>query len=216
MSNIKPLLDLREKMKEKKPDFIRQDPHKKRLRKRWVKPRGLHSKVRLKKKGHPKKVSDGYRAPREVRGLSRQGLKIKIVHNENDLGMVSKEKEGVIIASNVGLKNKILLMRKAKESGIKILNLNVDEYLKVKEEGIKERLEKKKAKEKEKKKKKEKEEEKKLEEKLDEEEKKKQGKEEKVSEEEKKKQEKREKKSSLSQAELEKKEKDKFLTKRDV
>jgi len=189
---MKELLELRKQIKRKKPDFVRQDPHKKRLRKKWVKPRGLHSKVRLKKAGHPKKVSAGYRAPKEVRGLSKEGLKVIIINNESELSKVDKEKEGIIVSGKVGLRNKILLLKKAKENGIKVLNLDVDEYLKRKEEEIRKRFEKKKAKEEKKKAKKKEEKKGKKEEKL----------EEKLSEEEKK--------------EQEKKEKDKLLTKRET
>ena len=189
---MKELLELRKNMKAKKPKFIRQDAHKKRLRKRWVKPRGLHSKIRLKQRGHARKVSDGYGGPKEVRGLSKEGLKMIIIHNADELSKVNKEKEGIIISGNVGLKNKMLLLKKAKEDGINVLNLNVDEYLKVKNEGLKKRLKKKKAKEEKKEKAKEEKKEKKDEGKL----------EEKLSDEEKK--------------EAEKKEKDKLLTKREA
>lgn len=188
---MKELLELRKRMKRKKPDFVRQDFHKKRLKKRWIRPRGLHSKVRLRKRGHARKVSSGYRVPKEVRGLSREGLKVIIISNENELGKINKEKEGIIVSGKVGLKSKISLLKKVKEKGIKVLNLNVDEYLKRKEEEIKERLEKRKVKEEKRKKKKEEKKEKK-EEKL----------EEKLSEEEKK--------------EKEKKEKDKLLTKKEI
>ncbi len=186
------LLELRKQMKRKKPSFVRQDFHKKRLRKRWVKPRGLHSKVRLKHRGHAKKVSNGYGGPKAVRGLSREGLKIIRIHNENELDKVDKEKEGIIISSTVGLKNKISLLKKAKEEGIKILNLKVDDYLKRKDEEMKKKLEMKKKEEEAKKKKKEDKKEKKKEDKL----------EGKISDDEKK--------------EAEKKEKDKLLTKRDA
>lgn len=188
---MRDLLELRRMLKKRKPGFLRQDAHKKRLRARWVKPRGLHSKVRLRKRGHPGKVSSGYGFPKEVRGLSKEGLKIIRIYNENELGKVNKEKEGIIIAGGVGLKNKVLLLKKAKEKGINVLNLDVEDYLKKKGEEINRRLEKKKAKEEKKKKKKEEKEEKK-EEKL----------EEKLSDEEKK--------------EQEKLEKDKLLTKRET
>ncbi len=189
---MKELLELKERMKKKRPRFVRQDAHKKRLRKRWVKPRGLHSKVRLKKAGHARKVSDGYGSPKELRGLNKDGLKIIRIHNEQELDNIVKEKEGIILSSNIGIKNKINLLKKAKEKGITILNINADEYLKKKEEEIKKRLEKKKAEKEKRKKKKEEEEKVKKEEKL----------EEKLSDEEKK--------------EKEKKEKDKLLTKRET
>jgi len=185
------LLELKARMKKKRPRFVRQDAHKKRLRKRWVKPRGLHSKVRLKHRGHARKVSDGYRSPKEVRGLSKEGLKIIRIHNEEDLNKIVKEKEGIILSSHIGLKNKISLLKKAKEKGITILNINAEEYLKKKEEEIKKKSEKKKA-EKEKRKKKEEEKKAEKEEKL----------EEKLSDDEKK--------------DKEKKEKDKLLTKRET
>lgn len=175
-------------MNRKKPDFIRQDFHKKRLRKRWIKPRGLHSKVRLKRAGHPRKVSSGYRTPKEVRGLSKEGLKVVMIHNEDELNKIDNKKEGAIISSNIGLRNKIPLLKKAKEKGINVLNINVDEYLGIKEEEIKKRLEKKESKDKKKEKKKEERKEEKLEEKLTEEERK----------------------------EKEKREKDKLLTKREI
>ena len=53
---LKEELELRKKIKSKKPDFIRQDFHKKRLKKKWKRPRGLHSKVRLMLKDKPKKI----------------------------------------------------------------------------------------------------------------------------------------------------------------
>lgn len=183
---MRELLELREEIKRKKPSFVRQDAHKKRLRKRWVKPRGLHSKVRLRKRGHPKKVSSGYGFPKGVRGLSKEGLKMIRIHNEKELNSVEKEKEGIIVSGNVGLKKKVLLLKKAKEKGIKVLNLDVDGYIKKKEEEIKKMLEKKKVKKEKKKKKEEKKE--KKEEEL----------EEKLSDEEKKEQEKREKDKLLT------------------
>jgi len=182
------LLELRNQMNKRKPAFIRQDFHKKRLRKRWVRPRGLHSKVALKRSGHPRRVSTGYGSPREVRGLSREGLIVKVIFNEKELDGVNKEKDGIIVSTNVGMKKKMALLKKAKERGVKVLNINADEYMKRKEEEIKERLEKKKEKKDKKKEEKKKAKGEKLEEKLSEEDKK----------------------------EKDKKEKDKLLTKREV
>jgi len=165
------LIELRKGMKEKKPKFIRQDAHKKRLKKRWVRPKGLHSKVRLGRAGHAKAVSAGYRSPKSVRGLSVEGLNVKRVFNEECLKGLDKEKDGVIIASSLGSKKKILLLKKTKEQGIKVLNINVDEYLKRKEEEQKKKSEEKKKKQEKKKEEKKVEEKDKLEEKLSDEEK---------------------------------------------
>ena len=52
-------LELRKKIKAKKPNFVSQDTHKrKRIRPRWRKPRGWHSKIRLHKIGYRKMVRD--------------------------------------------------------------------------------------------------------------------------------------------------------------
>ena len=51
------LLELRRAMKRKKPDFIRQDSHKKAgLGAKWRKPKGIHSKMRKKHKGKYVKI----------------------------------------------------------------------------------------------------------------------------------------------------------------
>ena len=47
MAETKKLLELRKKIKGKKPNFIRQDAHKhKRLARKWRKPKGIQSKMR--------------------------------------------------------------------------------------------------------------------------------------------------------------------------
>ena len=176
----KELLELRRKIKKKKPDFIRQCANKKkRLGKKYRRAKGIDSKMRLKLKGHLRNISKGYKSPKAVRGLSREGLIQVRISSLNDLKNIDKEKQGIIIASSVGLKKKIEIIKKAKKQGIKILNIkDPDAYLKKIEEMLKEKREKK-EKEKEEMKKKEEEMKKKsknleekLEKKLDEEEKK--------------------------------------------
>ncbi len=192
-------LKFRKEMKKKKPKFIRQDAHKKRkLAKVWRRPRGLHSKVRLAKKGYRRKVSKGFKAPKEVRFLHPSGLDLTVVNNLKDLNNIDPKKEGILIASAIGVKKKLAIIKRALELKIAILNIkSPKDYIKSIEE------KRKKKKEVREKKKKEKEEKKKIIEKKAKEKKAKEEKEEltdKVSEEEKKKQ--------------EKLEKDKLLTKR--
>jgi len=184
------LLEIRNQMKRKKPIFARQEVHKKkRVDWTWKKPRGLHNKIRLRKSGHRRPVSVGYRSPVAVRGLSRQGLKIKLAYNKKDVESADKEKEGVVIGASVGLKKKLMLLNIAREKQITVINVkDVDAYIKLHEENIKKKTEDKKKKEKVKKEEKAKKKEEKLEEKISEEEKK----------------------------EQEKKEKDKLLTKREI
>ena len=54
------LVTLRNIMKKKKPDFFKQSSHKKkRLAKKWRKPRGSDSKIKVGKKGYPRKIKIG-------------------------------------------------------------------------------------------------------------------------------------------------------------
>ena len=172
---LKELLDLRKKSKKKKPDFVRQDFHKKRLGKKWKKPRGLQSKVRLRLKGKPRRISTGFGAPKKVRCLDKSGLNPVLINSFNDINKIKKEKEGAVIGKSVGLKKRYGIVKKLKELQIAVLNIkDVEKYLKKVEDGLNARKEKKKKlKEKKEKKKEEKpKKEEKLAEKLTEEEKK--------------------------------------------
>jgi len=52
------------------------------------------------------------------------------------LAGVKKDAEGIIISKNVGLKNRLQILKKAKEMNISVLNLNADEHIKKIEEFI--------------------------------------------------------------------------------
>lgn len=190
MSSIKELLELRKQIKNRKPNFIRQDSHKKkRLGEKWRRPKGLHSKVRLKFRGRAKKVSSGYRNPREVRHMHKSGLKPFIVRSTVDLARLNPEENLLIIASSLGDKKRISILKEAVEKGFAILNFeNPEVYIKKIEDRIKLRKELKKGRKEMGKKKEVKGEEKK----------------EKVTE-----------KAEVDKKEAEKKEKDRLLTKRD-
>ena len=138
MASIKSLLELRRYIKSKKPDFIRQDFHKnKRLGKKWRRPKGLHSKVRLRLKGRSKNLSIGYRSPKIVRGMHKSGLQQCIIRSIKDLEGLDAKKYCVIISSSLGTKKKIVILKKAREGGFNIVNIgNPDEYIKRVEEGI--------------------------------------------------------------------------------
>jgi large subunit ribosomal protein L32e len=114
----------RKEIKSKKPNFLRQDIHKKtRLKPVWKKPRGLQSKVRLKLNGYRKPISSGYSSPKIVRGLHPSGLKAIKVSNINDLTKIDIKKEGAMILSNVGKLKRYEIVKKAIELKIKILNI---------------------------------------------------------------------------------------------
>ena len=189
----KNLLELRKRIKSKKPYFVSQDINKrKRIRERWRKPRGWQSKMRLQRKGHRKCVKPGYGSPKDVYGLHSSGLEMLRINSEKELKDINPKTQGIIVAGAVGLKKRIELIKKAKEAGITILNIkNADLFLKnIEEERRKKKEEK--AKEGEKKEKAEK--------------KKKAS----------KKKEQAPKKSEEERKEEEKKEKDKILTKKEM
>jgi len=120
------LLRIRKKIKREKPDYLR--PYwwtKIRLKNRmdsWRKPRGIHNKMRKKKKGKPPLVEVGYGSPREVRGLLSNGKRPVIVHNVEELEKIDKEKEVAVIASTVGKRKRLEIIKRAQELGIEIYN----------------------------------------------------------------------------------------------
>ena len=184
MKDKKELLGLRKKIKNKKPNFNRQDAHKRiKLDKRWRRPKGLQSKMRLKLSGYRKSISTGYGSPKEIKDFDKSGLKIKLISAINALNDINPKEEGIIIASNVGFKKRKEIIKKAKEKEITILNVkDIETWIKVSEEKLEKKKEKRKQKldkRTEKKKELEKKKEEKLAEKLTEEEKKKKEKEEK-------------------------------------
>ena len=126
---MKELLAVRKEKKSKKPDFKHQDSWKrKRLPKKWRKPKGMHSKMRLKRKGNPKITSQGYRSPKKVRGFDVSGAKTLLVKSLKSLESITSET--IMIASSLGTKKRIEIVKKALEKKIKIANLNPQEYLK--------------------------------------------------------------------------------------
>jgi len=129
--NTQNLLEVRNNMKERKPDFIRQDnPKRMKVNDKWRKPKGIHSKIRHKFKGRRKMPSPGYKSPREAKGLHFSGLKIVNILSINDIIRIRKEREGAVIAKSVGMKKKIEILKKAIELNVNILNLNVNEQIK--------------------------------------------------------------------------------------
>ena len=120
---VKRLLRLREKMKRKRPDFVRQESWRYvRVKESWRKPRGIDSKMRLKVKGWPRSPEVGYRGPRAVRGLHPSGFEEVIVHNVDELREVDPERQAVRIAHTVGSRKRAEIVAEAERLGIVVLN----------------------------------------------------------------------------------------------
>jgi len=128
---MKEKLELRKKIKSKKPNYIREDHHKKKaVSKAWRGPSGRHSKMRHGFQGHRSTLEVGYGSPREVKYLHKSGLLPVVVCNLAELAAIDKAKQAAVISATVGTKKKVELVKKAKELSIKIINIkNADDYL---------------------------------------------------------------------------------------
>lgn len=146
------LLTVRKSIKARKPAFVQQDYHKKRrLSRKWKRPTGIQSKMRHQFKGYARRVKQGWRSPVEIRGYHRLGLEPVIIFNVKELDAV-KSNQGIIVSATVGSKKKLIIMEKAAEKKIAILNMKPDDFKKRLEEKKSRRLEEKKSKEEQKKK----------------------------------------------------------------
>ena len=117
------LLERRNKTKGKKPNFLRQDAHRtKSLEKKWIKPKGMHSKMRMKLRSRRVWPSSGYCSPNEVKGLTRKGFQPILVRNLKNLeGFDSKTQ--IVVVGHVGLKNKIQILKKCIENKYNVDNV---------------------------------------------------------------------------------------------
>jgi len=94
---------------------------------KWRNPTGRDNKMREKRKGYPVVVSIGYKKAETARGL----LKNKVPVLVKNLGDLKKLSQGEIaIIGRIGKKNKIKIVKKAKEMKIEIQNLNITKFLK--------------------------------------------------------------------------------------
>ena len=120
---MKDALTKRKQLKARKPVFLAQDTHKKkRIRQRWRRPRGLQSKIRLNKRGYRRGVSSGWRSPRQVRGLSPEGLVPIRVETIAQLETIDPKTQGAIVSGRVSIRTKKALYDAAAQRSITVLN----------------------------------------------------------------------------------------------
>ncbi|MGB9964999.1 50S ribosomal protein L32e [Halobacterium hubeiense] len=114
---------LNKRRREGKPQFNRQDYHKKkRTPKSWRRPRGQLSKQRRGVKGKGDTVEAGFRTPEAVRGKHPSGFEEVRVHNTDDLEEIDPDTEAARIASKVGARKRERIEEQAEEAGIRVLN----------------------------------------------------------------------------------------------
>ncbi len=94
----------------------------KRIKKRWRRPRGIHNKLRKKEKSKGRFVTIGYRTEKSKRGLHPSGLKEVYVQNIKDLEKIDNKKQAARLSKTIGKKKKPVILEKAKELKIKVLN----------------------------------------------------------------------------------------------
>ena len=119
---------LNRRKSEGKPQFNRQDYHKKkRTPESWRRPRGQLSKQRRGVKGKGPTVQAGYRTPKAVRGKHPSGFEEVYVENLDDLEGVDGDREAVRIASAVGARKRERIEEEAEEQGVRVLNPTYEE-----------------------------------------------------------------------------------------
>ena len=142
------LLEVRNQLRKRTPKFIRAETHKrKRVKKVWRYPRGLHLKMGEQKRGARKRVEPGFRAPALVRGLSPSGHESVIIHRPEDIEGMDSRTQAALLSATLGVRKRVEAVKAALKSNITILNLRDPEAFL---EGVRERFAKKKAAKKEK------------------------------------------------------------------
>ncbi len=85
---------------------------------KWRKSRGRHSKFRRNRAGYPSSPTVGYKRQRSIAGLIK-GKRPIVVINMNELERADKMGR-IVISRRVGAKNRIELLRKAREMNFEI------------------------------------------------------------------------------------------------
>jgi len=116
-------LGQRNEKNKSRPEFKRQNWFRyKRLGTSWRRARGIHSKLRRGFKYRPSKVKIGYRGPKSVRGYHPSGFEEVLIQNVNDLENLDVKKHAARIAGSVGSRKREMIMVKANEMGLRVLN----------------------------------------------------------------------------------------------
>src|ERR671919_1791703 len=119
----KELLQLRKKIADKRPEFVRQESWRyEKLAPNWRRPKGKDNKMRKQVSGVPPLVKVGYRGPKKARGLHPSGYNDRLIHNIRDLEKLDPKVDAARIGHTVGRRKRIDIVSKATTLGIKVLN----------------------------------------------------------------------------------------------
>ncbi|MEM4589756.1 MAG: eL32 family ribosomal protein [Candidatus Micrarchaeia archaeon] len=95
---------------------------KKRVKLRWRKPRGIDNKKRIGKKIMGASPNVGWRSARDDRDFHPSGFKEILVRSLKDMDGITEKGVAIRIAAAVGAKKRELIIKKAKEMNIHVLN----------------------------------------------------------------------------------------------
>ncbi len=126
MQDKKKMLELRKKMKQKRPSFRRVESWRyMRVKDSWRKARGIDSQTRKKTKSGVKSPSIGYRSPKKVRGLHPSGYEEVNVITLKDFENLNNKKHAIKISTKLGAKKRVAIIDYAQKNKFKILNLGI-------------------------------------------------------------------------------------------
>jgi large subunit ribosomal protein L32e len=107
----------------KRPKFWRQAASGlKRLKKKWRRPRGYHSKLRRHEKSKGSIPQPGYGTPANLRFLHPSGFREILVFNPNDIQKLNPSTDAAKISHSVGKRKRQDIAKKAAELKVKVLN----------------------------------------------------------------------------------------------
>ena len=127
MTINKDKLEIRKKVSENRPKFIRPESWRyKRLETTWRKPKGVDNHQRKQKsRGRPGLVKVGYGGPKISKGLHPSGYTDNLVHNLQDLSKLDPKIDGVRLGHSVGTKKRKEILEIAIEKKFKVFNARV-------------------------------------------------------------------------------------------
>ena len=96
---------------------------KKQLSASWRRPRGMHNKKRRQIKAKGPGPKPGYGSPLAVRYMHPSGFAEVRVFSPDEIECLDPKTQEVRIAGSVGGKKRAVIQEKAREAGLKILNL---------------------------------------------------------------------------------------------
>ena len=124
----KRLLKTRAKINKKRPHFKRFESWRLvRVKDQWRKPRGIDNKMRTELQGWPRSVKIGWGGPKAVRGLHPSGKEEVMVWNAKDLEKLDPETQVARIGGTVGGRKREIMIEKAEELKLRILNPGIVE-----------------------------------------------------------------------------------------